>query len=258
MTIHGLVDKLTQLFYRLCYSHQWQGWEVLTAAGAAVLLLVIIWTARKRRDEKRAATRVQMIHQSPSIIGARLAARSQSLADAADVKRRRLPFIAGRNGGQVCAAESAAALGRDAGLLQQQTATRQQTEASLQRQLDELQSINEKLQSQNNHCKQTEDRLRRRMAKLMAAGKKLRQQRCRPEQTEETLRKQPRWSPLEILAPGRIYRNSRNAQGPGEETLTVDSHRTADSRRSREPLDVEKLKAIAALARRIQSRPRRA
>jgi len=279
MTIHTFVDKLTQLFWWLYYRHQWQTWEALAVAGAAALLLLATWALRKQRDKREARARAQMIHQGVPTIGIRLAARNHNPVSVTEPKRRRLPFVAGQNNGETCPAEPSTASSRTAGPLQNDAVTRQQTEACLQQQLEELKAINEKLQSQNNQCKQTEDRLRRRMVKLMAASKKLRQQLGKPEETEESLRRQAdagaaqrigdnlarpmkartqaKWSPLDILAPNRLYRNGRNARRQGEEPLTMDADRPS-SRRTREPLDVEKLKAIAALAKQIQSRPRRA
>ncbi len=282
MTIHSFMDRWAQLFSWLYYRHQWETWELLTVAGAVLLLLT--WVARRLRNEREARVRAlaHPIQQNPPIIGARLAARSHSPVAVADPKRHRLAFLSGHKNGQTNATESSIAASANTGLLPQETTRGQQTDAYLQQRLDELKTTGEKLQSQNNQGKQIEERLRRRMAKLLAAGKKMRQEISKLEQSEELLRKQasqaaavgqqfadglaqamqtrkqPKWSPLELLAPGRFSRGGDSPRGHGEEAFTIDPKRPTDSRRASEPLDVEKLKAIAALAKRIQGRPRRA
>jgi hypothetical protein len=95
--------------------------------------------------------------------------------------------------------------------------------------------------------------LRRQANPVAVVGQRFGDNLTQPMQT----RKHPKWSPLELLAPSRLSRGGPNPQGRGEETLTVNAKRPIDSRRASQPLDVEKLKAIAALARQIQSRPRR-
>ncbi len=282
MTIHSFMNRWEQLFSWLYYRHQWEAWELLAVAG--VVLLLLMWAVRKQRNESEARARAlaHPIHQNPPIIGARLAARSHGSVAVTDPKRHRLVFLSGNKNGRTNATEPSITSSGNTGLLPQETAGHQQTEAYLQRRLDELKTTSEKLQNQNSQGKQTEERLRRRMARLLAAGKKLRQDLSKLERSEELLRKQanqvaavgqrfgdnpsqamqarehPRWSPLELLAPGRLSRGGANPQGGDEETFTMDSKRPTDTRRASEPLDVEKLKAIAALARRIQSRPRRA
>ena len=277
MTIHSLVDRFRQLFSWLWYRHQWTVWELLAVTGS--ILLLSLWVAKKRRDQRKARALTHLIRQSSSVIGTRLASRNHSPAAATDLKRPRLPFLTGRQNGQMSATEPATASNQTTGLLQHKILKRQQTEAYLQQQLDELKTANEKLQSQNSQCKEAEDRLRRRMARLLATGKKLRQKLERLERAEETLwrepdavasqqfggslgevvraKKHPKWSPLELLAAHRLSRGGPNSRGHDGEMLPINSKRCIDSRRTKEPLDVEKLKAIAALAKQIQSQSRR-
>jgi len=277
MTIHSFMDRFAQLFSWLYYRHQWEAWELLVAAGAVLLLLLGV--AKKQRDERKARTCAHPIRQSPPIIGVKLAAGNHKRADVTDAKRQRLPFLAGKKSCEPNGTEPSMSSIAKTRLLQHETAKCQQTQAGLDQQLDELKAANEKLQNQINHGKKTEQRLRRRMARLLVAGKKMRQERGRLERAEEAIqrqpdpsaaqrfgsnptgpmraRKHPAWSPLELLATNRLSRCRPNPQGQDEEMLAVNPNQPPGSRRANQPLDVEKLKAIAALARQIQSRPRR-
>lgn len=278
MTIHSFVDRFTQLFSWLYYRHQWEEWELLAAAG--VVLLPLLWVAKKQRDERKARTSAHSIRQSLPIIGVKLAAGDYGRADVTDSKRHRLAFLAGKKNGAMKAAEPSIASNGRTRLLQHEIIKRQQTEAYLEQKLDELKAVNEKLRTQINQGKKTEEHLRRRMAKLLAAGKKLRQELGRLDQVKETLRRQPdavaaqrfggnltepmqarkhpKWPPLELLSASRLSRGGPNPRERDEEMLAVNPKRPTDSRRANEPLDVEKLKAIAALARQIQRQPRHA
>ena len=280
MTIHSFVDRFAQLFSWLYYRHQWEKWELLTVTGAVLLLL--LWVAKKQRNERKARTCARPIRQSPPIIGVKLAAGNHDRADVTDSKRHLWAFLSGKKNGETNATAQSMASNEKTRLLQHEIIKRQQTEAHLSQYLDELKAANDKLQSQINHGKKTEEHLRRRMAKLLAAGKKLRQELGRLEQVEESLRmqpdpaaavnqrfgdnltepmrarKHPKWLPLELLAASRLSRGDPNPRGRDGDMLTVNPKQPTDSRRANQPLDVEKLKAIAALARQIQSRPRRA
>lgn len=278
MTIHNLVDRLMQLFSWLYYRRRWEQWELLTAAGA--ILLLLLWAAKKQRDERKARTRAQAIPQGPPIIGAKLAARNPVRADATDSKRQRLVVPTGDKSGMPNGIEPSAASSENTRTVGRANSVFAQAEPSLQfdQQLDELKAANERLQSQINEHEKTEQRLRRRMGKLLAAGKRLRQEVGRLDQADETLQRRPdpaaaqrfgddldepiqarkhsKRLPFEFATASGLSRTAPNPQGRDEEMLPVDPKRPADSRRAKEPLDIEKLKAIAALARQIQSRPR--
>ncbi len=279
MTIHSFVDRFAQLFSWLYYRHQWEVWELLAATGA-VLLLLLSWVAKKQRDDRKARAWEHAIRQSSPIIGVKLAAGNHHLADVTDAKRPRLPFLAWKKNGEPNETEPLMSAVANTRPPQHETIKCQRTQAGLDQQLDELKATNEKLQSQINHSKKTEQQLRRRMARLLVAGKKMRQERGRLERAEEAIqrqpnpsasqrfgsnsagpmqaRKHPAWSPLELLATNRLSRCRLHPQGQDEEMLAVNPNQPPGSRRANQPLDVEKLKAIAALAKQIQSRPRRA
>lgn len=276
MTIHSLVDRFRQLLSWLWYRHEWTAWE-LTAAAAAILLLLLLSAAKKRRDQRKARAMTPLLRQSSSVIGPRLASRNLTPTATTDLKRPCLPFLTGRNN-QITASESATASDHATAEPQHETIKDQQTEAHLRQQLSELKATNKKLQIENVHCKETEKRLRQRTARLLATGKKLRQELVTLEQTEQTLRseldtlsqrfagrlpegtratKRPKWSPLDLLATRRLSRSGPNPREYESQLFPASPRQGFDSRRTKEPLDVEKLKAIAALARQIQSRPRR-
>lgn len=273
MTIHSLLDRFRQLLSWLWYQHEWTAWELTAAAG--VVLLLLLWVAKKRQAERRTTAMTHLIRQSSSVIGPRLAGRNLTAAAETAIKRPRLPFLPVRNGRDT-ATQSAIASDQTASLPPHETTRDQHTEPYLQQQLNQLKAANEKLQNQNTQCKQNEHRLQQRIARLLTTGKRLRQELTKLEHAEQTLRKEvnsvsqqlagkhrggtgkhARWSPLELFAPDGLPRRNSHPQRYEADMLPLSLKRDMDSRRAKEPLDVEKLKAIAELARQIQSRPRR-
>jgi hypothetical protein len=62
----------------------------------------------------------------------------------------------------------------------------------------------------------------------------------------------------ELLAADKLYQSILTPTHPDNRILVDHPKRAANSKHTNDPLDVQKLQAIAALARQIQSRPRRA
>lgn len=279
MTIHSLVGTFRQLFLWLCYRHQWTVWELLALSGGILLLLLLLRTAKKQRDERRVRMAAHLLQQNPPIIGIKLARGKRGMEDVANSKAHLLASFSGKKRGTKSAIElpTAAATAQTP---RREVMEHQQTDAHLfSRQLDELKTINEQLQNQISQSKRNEEHLRRRMARLLNTGKKLRQELGKLERTKEVPLRQPdtvtsqrfggtltglvhdkthsKWSPLELLAAHRLSRGGPNPRGHDDAMPTANQERGINSRRANEPLDVEKLKAIAALARQIQGQSRR-
>lgn len=248
MTIHSFVDRFTELFSWLYYTHQWQEWELLTIAG--VVLMPLMWVARKQRKERRAREYARPIRQSSPIIGIKLAASSQT--GVTDSKKRRFAFFAGTRNQRTHALDTPDLSDEKVRRLQHEIIKREQTEAGLEQQLAELRADNKRLQKQINESKLAEEHLRQQMVRLQAAKKKL-QHRLKKERKSEELVKEP-----EFLAADKLYRGDLRPRRPDNGILTDQPKGGTDFRHTNDPLDVQKLEAIAALARRIQSRPRRA
>jgi hypothetical protein len=252
MTIHSFVDRFTELFSWLYYKHQWQEWELLTIAG--VVLVPLMWVAKKQREERKAREYARPIRQSSPIIGIKLAAGRDSQVDVTDSKKRRSVFFAGKRNEKANAPEPSDAPDEKVRQLQHEIIKRQQTEASLEQQLVELRAGNKDLQNQINESKKTEERLRQQTVKLLAANEKLQQGLTGEKQAEDD----PKGQTLELLAADRLPRGGLGPRGQDNGVLADHPKGPTESRHANEPLDVQKLKAIAALARQIQSRPRRA
>ncbi|UCC96290.1 MAG: hypothetical protein JSW66_10625 [Phycisphaerales bacterium] len=252
MTIHSFVDRFTELFSWLYYRHQWQEWELLTIAG--VVLVPLLWVAKKQREERKLREYARPIRQSSPIIGIKLAAGRHSEVDVTDSKKRRLVFFAGKRNERTNTPEPSDTSDEKVRRLQREIIKRQQAEASLEQQLAELRADNKNLQSQINEGKKAEERLRQQTVKLLAANKRLQQGLTGEKQVEE----HPKGKTLELLAADRLPRGGLGPRGQDSVVLAAPPKRPTDSRHANEPLDVQKLKAVAALAKQIQSRPRRA
>lgn len=243
MTIHSFVNRLTELFSWLYYRHPWQEWELLTIG--VVVLVPLVWVAKKQRDERKAREYARPIRQSLPIIGIKLAASRHSQVDVTDSKKRRLTLFANKRNERTDAPEPSDTSDEKVRRLQHEIIKRQQTEARLEQQLAELKSDNKRLQSQINESKLTEKHLRQQTVKLLAVNKKLHQRLAREKHAREHAKGH------ELLAAERLYRGDLSPRRPD----ALADHRP---RHTNEPLDVQKLEAIAALARQIQSRTRRA
>jgi predicted RNase H-like nuclease (RuvC/YqgF family) len=221
MTLHSFVARLTQLFSWLYYQHQWEEWELLAIAGAALVPLLLI--ARLQRKERIGRIYTHHGRERSSIIGIKLADGKRGQAEVTDSKKNRLGFPA-RNKNKRDATKEADSSNEQIRQLQCQITKHQEVEARLEQQLAELTAANEKLQHEMSEMKQAEGHPRRQALDLLGANKAPPESLNRPDQDTHMLRENPK-------------------------------HPT-DSRRTNEPLDIEKLKVIAALARQIQERPR--
>lgn len=277
MTLHSFVGRLTQLVSWLYYQHQWEEWELLAIASAALVPLLLI----ARQQRKESAGRIYTHHdgeRSP-IIGVKLADGKRGRSEITDSKKARLGYFARRRNKQDDATKQVHSSNEQIRQLQCEIAKCRQVEARLEQQLAELTAANEKLQHEISESKQTEERLQQQTIKLLAANKKL-QEGLPHKRIEGFLKKQadsvpaankhprsndaedmqaeehPRRQALELLATDKLPPDSLNPRDQDTGVLRENPKRPTDSRHTNEPLDVEKLKAIAALARQIQERPR--
>ncbi len=69
MILENVVNKLTE-YSMLLYYRQWERWELLTMAAAAVFLLLLVGGARRK-----VKANVRQLRERSPIIGIRLAGR---------------------------------------------------------------------------------------------------------------------------------------------------------------------------------------
>ncbi len=229
MTLHSFVDRLTQLCSWLYYQHQWEEWELL-AIGIAVLIPLLLIAIRQRKER---AGRIYTHHdreRSP-IIGVKLANGKHNPPEITDSKKVRSHSAARDKNKQDDVTKQVDSSNEQIRQLQYEIARHRQAEARLEQQLAELTAANEKLKHEINEVKQAEEHLQQQTVELLAANKELQEGRSGRKRVEGSV------------------------QGQTNSAPATDKHPT-DSKHANEPLDVEKLKAIAALARQIQQRPR--
>lgn len=227
MTLHSFVNRLTQLFSWLYYQHPWEEWELL-AVGIVVLIPLFIIAIRQRRE--KAGRIYSHNHERSPIIGVNLANGRYNPLEITDSKKVTLRSAVRARNKQDDALKQADNSSEQIRQLQREIATHQHTEARLERQLAELTAANEKLKQEIDEIKQAEEHLQKQPIKLLAANKSLQEGHGGRKRAEESIHDQTNSTPA--------------------------AHKqTTDPKHANEPLDVEKLKAIAALARQIQQRP---
>jgi septal ring factor EnvC (AmiA/AmiB activator) len=278
MTIHSFIDRLTQLISWLYYQHQWAEWEMLAIAVAALVPLLLI--ARQQRKEKLGRGYAHQLRERSPIIGVKLANGKDNRQDIADLKRGRLAFFHRKKDEERTTSSQLDRSSEQIKQLQDEITKRRQIEARLEQQLTELTAANERLQHETAESRQTEERLKQQTAELLATNEKLQHGLAKHKPVEDFLKKQidrapaassPRTHDLttdtqtehiegqaaDVPAAQQLPRDSLSRRGHEKGVLTENPKQPAHSRHTSEPLDVEKLKAIAALARKIQERPRR-
>lgn len=229
MTLHSFVNRLTQLFSWLYYQHPWEEWELL-AVGIAVLIPLFLIAIRQRKEK---AGRLYSLHnreRSP-IIGVKLANGKYPSSALTDTKKARSHSVARGKDKQDDVIKQADISTEQIRQLQCEIVRHQQAEARLEQQLAELTAANERLKHEINEFKLAEEHLQQQTAELLAVNKELQERRV-----------------------GR--KKIKGSDHDHTDSGSVADRHPMDSKHTNEPLDVEKLKAIAALAKQIQQRPR--
>jgi hypothetical protein len=223
MTLHSFVGRLAQLFSWLYYQHQWKTWELLAIAGAALVPLLLL--TRQERKERSGRICTHHDHGRSPTIGLKLAAGKRSRPEITDSKEAHLDYAArGKNKQQDDAPKQESNLSEQIRRLQREIAEYRQSEVDLKGQLAELTAANKTLQEGLAKCERLEEFLKRQADSTPAGDKLPPKGLSTPAQETSTLRDNPK-------------------------------HPTG-SRHANEPLDVQRLRAIAALAKQIHGRPR--
>lgn len=276
MTLNSFVRRLLRWLY---YEHQWEEWEVLMIAIPALVLLLLIM----RRQRKAAAliTHAHVQGRSP-IIGVKLKRRDEEIDDLKQGRSARAQTRREKKEKLKQTTEWLERLNERIGQLQKEIIKRSQTEESLNQSVAELKAANEQLRQKIAEGKQAEGRLeqeaiestgicerfkrkivehtqangepKRQEADLMAVNRQHEHTVAGQNQTIERFEQQTSKPLIAAEQPQHRLDKCRQVNGtPGDGTQQVKK-----PRRQSEPLDVEKLQAIAALAKQIQKRPHRA
>lgn len=228
MTLRSFVDRLTQLCSWLYYQHQWEEWELL-AIGVAVLIPLLL-IARQQRKERTGRIYTHHDRERSPIIGVKLANGKHHPSEITDSKKARSHSVARGKSKQDDVIKQVDSSNEQIKELQCEIARHRQAKARLEQQLAELTAANEKLKHEINEVKQAEEHFQQQTIESLAANKELQDERGERKRAKGAVHDQTDSAPAAYKHP-------------------------TDSKHANEPLDVEKLKAIAALARQIQQRP---
>jgi hypothetical protein len=275
MTVNNLIYKLTKYFSWLYFRH-WERWELLIIVLISLALLLLI--IRQYRKGTARNVYVNQFRERSTIIGANLADTRSRLKNQ-DLKKDRSASLSKKHKKEKKTKEQLENLNKQIQLLQLEISKHEQNEKLLEQQITELTAANNKLQEKtviNHRAAQSDrqpagapasvDNLRQKITKnrqseqyserqimeVPGANEQPRQEVAKSQKNEQqssnrigqALRNLSRQRVLESLQPDRTLREK------------TEHFKTSKEVRE-EPLDVQKLKAIAELAKQIQGRRRR-
>ena len=250
MTVNNIIYKLTKYFSWLYFRH-WERRELLIIVLISlVLLLLIIWQHRKRATRNVYANRIR--ERSP-IIGVKLA-DTRSYARIEDSRRNRSISLSQKHTKEKKSKEQLEKLKKEIQLLQIEISKHKQNELHLEQQVVELKTANKKLKQKAiayNQSKQAEKYSMQQIIEVPAIKQTRRQ---------ETSKRQKAKQAQTGESPTSIKPSKNNSIKPSEPNWML-REKTEQVRISKElkkePLDVQKLKAIADLAKKIQGQRRK-
>jgi hypothetical protein len=269
MTVNNLIYKLTKYFSWLYFRH-WERWELLIIVLISlVLLLLIIWQQRKASSRNVYANQIR--ERSP-IIGVKLAdTRSRTRIE--DLKKNRSASLSKKQTKRKKEKEQLEKVNKQIQLLQLEISKHKQNEAHLERKIVELTSANKELQE-----KATQS-AKQHSAGTSVSQHKLQQKMTGHQQAEQYPKQQIIEKPAINKQPQQEFAKSqktRQTQTGESTTLKYQSknkaiksykpnwmlrEKTGQDRIPKElreePLDVQKLKAIAELAKKIRGQRRK-
>jgi hypothetical protein len=269
MTVNNLIYKLTKYFSWLYFRH-WERWELLIIVLISLVLLVLlIWQHRRGKTRN---VYVNQIRERSPIIGVKLA-DNRSHLKIEDLKKGRSAFSHKTSTKQKKTKEQLEKLNKQIQLLQLEISKHKKYEVRLEQQVAELMTANKDQQKSvvNNQVKQSD---KQQPAGVPVSNDKLQQEMSKHKQAEQYPKRQIIEIPtVNEQPPQEIVKSKKDKQYLTQKTSELKSsakktkHRniepevpkwmlrekTQQIRSSKElPLDVEKLKALAALAKQIQ------
>jgi len=273
MTIDSFIRRLDRSFSWLYYKRQWAEWELIFIAIIAMLLL--LWILRRQSNGASRGTHAGQASKHAPIIGTKLADHHhnrQAIENAREHHSDLIAHLRGRKKKKKTAATRLEALSEQIRQLQSTIDKYKDREDRFVEKVAELAAANEKLRSEVTKYTQDEQQPREPAEHALEEttvssvadiehGQDAAQPRRAIEppklktvdsasadrQTEHA--KQERQT--EIYPELMVTEEHQDDQKPEEDTEP-----RRPSPRDNEPLDIQKLKAIAALARQIQGYPR--
>ncbi|MBN2456956.1 MAG: hypothetical protein JXB29_10570 [Sedimentisphaerales bacterium] len=242
-------------FFSWLYFRPWERWELLIIVLIClVLLLLIAWQQRKNTIK---SVYVNQVRERSPIIGVNLAEnRSHFRID--ELKHDRHSHLSKKQAKQIKAKEQLKKLNQQVQQLQHEIDKHKQTEERLKHQVieltTELSTANEQLRQKPVVSSQVEQALQQQIIEVSPV-----KEQPLPEPAESSMvNQQPEQQAGESIAAKKSYNRRINIH---KQSGRVPREKTEPIKLSKEhkeqPLDLERLKAIADLAKRIQTRPRK-
>ncbi len=241
--IRSLLGGFVRFISWLCYEHQWTELELSAIAGVTVVLLLLVLIRLRKQPIKYIDS--SQIHEATPIIGANLAEHNQhrqanrnlrSATPAQTSQTQERP----KNWKQMTRqfAKSNEQLRR----LQNELTKRRQSESYLEQKVAELKETNKRLNEQIARNEPTITQLNTQITDLTTTLEKLRDEISGHKQTKTSLEQQVAELRSEI----------EQAQAGMASTET--GEKAFKSARLDEPLSIEELKKVSALAKRVTGR----
>jgi hypothetical protein len=277
MTINDIIYGVAKYFSWLYFRH-WERWELLIIALISVVLLLLIVRQQRKGAVKKVYAN-QFRERSP-VIGVKLA-DSRSHAKSRVPKRDRPASLSKKDQKEKRTKKQLKNLNKQIQLLQLEISKHEQNEKRLEQQIAGLTTANNKLQEKTvkNHRVAQSDR---QPAGAPASVDNLRQKITKKKKAEQYSEREIVGVPAASEQPRQeVAKSQKNEQQPSNRTGQPRALRNLSTQRvleslqpdrtlrektehfktskevREEPLDVQKLKAIAELAKQIQGRRRR-
>ena len=248
MTVNNLIDKLIKFFSWL-YFRPWERWELLIIVLIClVLLLLIVWQQRKSTTK---SLYVNQVRERSPIIGVKLA-NNRSPLRIEDVKHGHTAHLSKKRVKQKKTKEQLEKLNQHVQQLQYEISKHKQAEERLKHKVTELTATNEQLRQNTTVSNHLEQVSKQQIIEVSPV-----KEQPSPELTDSnTVKPHTKQQAGESKATQKSYNRRINiSKQPDRISQEKTEHIKLSKELREQPLDVEKLKAIADLAKRIQNRP---
>jgi len=253
MTVSNLTDKLISFFSWLYFRH-WERWELLIIVLIClVLLLLIVWQQRKGAIK---SVYVNQVRERSPIIGVKLADNRSHLR-IEDLKQSRSATLSTKHTKQAKTKEQLENLNQHVQQLQYEISKHKQTEEHLKHQVTELttelKTANEQLRQNAAVSNHIEQKAKQQILEVPA----IKEQPSHETAESSTVKQQAKQHASETKTTPKTSKRRINIRRQPDRLIREKTEQVKLSKELREqPLDVEKLKAMADLAKKIQNRPK--
>jgi chromosome segregation ATPase len=252
MTVSNLTDKLIKFFSWL-YFRPWERWELLIIVLIClVLLLLIVWQQRKSTTK---SVYVNQVRERSPIIGVKLADNRSHLR-IEDLKQDHSAHVSKKHAKKIKTKAQLEKLNQQVQQLQYEINKHKQTEEHLKRQVieltTELTTANEQLRQNTVVSNHIEQKAKQQILEVPA----VKEQPSHEPAESSTVKQKAKQQAGESKAAKKSFNRRTNIRKQPDRNIRKKTEKVKLSKELKEqPLDVERLKAIADLAKRIQNRP---